>query len=186
MNKDEEFVTEALKEKSIMLDENTLRKVVFALHDIPNPDALIDKLSSRGPYDCIKVYGVLNFLLLEATENFPDLSISKLRHCAEKLKQVDRTVQSLVNLKLDETYRRIDRFQQISKEQSNLTNAKDMMQSVSRIKRNEPELYTYQTYYSFYLLFLMEGSEKEPSMKNMSILLSAMNFIFLGMIEMTQ
>lgn len=186
MNQHEKFVLDALEEESIMWEEKTLRGVAFALHDISNADYLIDKLPSRGAYDCIKLYGFFNFLILDAVENAPDISISKLRHCSERLKTVDTTVSGLVNLSMDEIDRRIRRFLQIAKEQLDVKSPKEMFARINHIKRTEPELYSYQTYYSIYLFFLIESTSKDLSQKNIRALLHIMRHISLGMIEMSQ
>lgn len=182
MNNYEEFVLEALKEKSIMWEETTLRKVAFALIDLQNYDKLIEKIASRGPYDCIKLYAFFNFLIVDSVENNPNMSINKLKSCAEKLRQVDRTVYGLVNLKMGETDRRIQRIFQIMKEQT--TSAQEMIQSMNRVKRNEPEIYSYQTYYSIYVLFVIESTAKNPSIEKLKSLMHLMKYLFMGMIEM--
>ena len=181
----ENLVLKALEDKSIMWDEKILKAVAFALIDIPNPDPFIEKVVIRGAFDCIKLYALFNFFIIESMERDTGLPISKLKHCAEKLKQSDRIVRSLVNLKTDEADRRIQRLLQITRSQSNAKNAQDMIRYINHIKKQEPEIYSFQTYYSIYILFLIEVTEKTPSEPKLKALAHILNYLFLGMIEMS-
>jgi hypothetical protein len=181
----EEFVLSALKDDSMIWGEKTLRQVAFALIDTPNPDKLIEKIATRGAYDCIKLYAIFNFLVIDSMERETGESISKIKYCAQKLKQSDRIVDSLVNLKMEEIERRIQRILQISRSQADAQNAQDMIRAINRIKKHEPDIYTFQTYYSVYVLFLIETTEKNPSKNKTESLAHILNYLFLGMIKMS-
>lgn len=181
----EEFVLSALKDDSIMWDENVLKKVAFALIDIPDPDRLIEKVSARGAYDSIKLFGIFNFLIIESMERDTGVSISKIKHCAQKLKQSNRVVSEIVNLKMDEINRRIDRMMQISQLLADVEKADEMIRAISRVKKAEPDIYSFQTYYSVYVLFLIEVTNKPINEKRAKFLGHILNTLFLGMIEMT-
>ncbi|MBL0344429.1 hypothetical protein [Candidatus Villigracilis affinis] len=130
----EEFVLSALKDNSIMWDEKTLKKVAFSLIDMPNPDGLIKKVTTRGAYDCIKLFAIFNFLVIDSMERDTGESISQIKYCAQKLRQSDRTVNSLVNLKMDEVDRRIQRMLQISRSLADTQNADEMIRAINRKK----------------------------------------------------
>lgn len=180
----EEFVLSALQDDSIMWEENTLKKVAFALIDIPNPDRLIEKVAARGAYDSIKLYGIYNFLIIESMERDTGESISKIKYCAQKLKQSSRIVGELVNLKIDEINRRIDRMLQISQSLAEVQSADEMIRAMNRIRKKEPDIYSLQTYYSVYLLFWIEVTRKPVDEKRAKFLGHILNTLFLGMIEM--
>lgn len=180
----EEFVLSALKDDSMVWDEKTIRQVAFALIDTPNPDRLIERVVTRGAYDCVKLYAIFNFLIIDSMERELGESISKIKYCAQKLRQTDRIVGGLVNLKIDEVDRRIKRMLQISRSLADTQNAREMISAVNRIKKDEPDIYTFQTYYSVYVLFLVETTEKNPSEQQARTLAHILNSLFLGMIEM--
>lgn len=180
----EEFVLSALKDRSIMWEENTLKQVAFALLDIPDPDNLIEKVATRGVYDSIKLYGIFNFLVIESMERDTGESISKIKYCAQKLKKSSRAVDEIVNLKMDEINRRIDRMMKISQSLADTKEADEMIRATNRVKKTEPEIYSYQTYYSVYVLFLIEVTNKPINEKRAKILGHILNTLFLGMIEM--
>lgn len=181
----EEFVLKALEDKSMMWNEKTLKQVAFALIDIPNPDRLIESIVKRGAYDCIKLYALFNFFIIDSMEKDTGMSISKLKHCAERLRHSDRLVGSLVNLKMEEVDRRIQRILQLTKSQGDAKNAQDMIRSINLIKQREPDIYSFQTYYSVYTLFLIEATERAPSEAKIKTLVHILNYLFLGMIEMS-
>lgn len=168
-----------------MWDEKTLREVIFALIDMPDPDQFIEKIVTRGAFNCVRLYAWFNFLVIDSMERDTGLPISRLKHCAEKLRHSDRIVGSLVNLKMEQVDRRIQRVMQIMKSQVDVKNAQDMIRSFNLIKKSEPEIYSFQTYYSTYLLFLIEAIGRTPSEARLKTLSHILNLLFLGMIEMS-